>query len=95
MDFNTLIEALKAFGLPGLIAATFILAAVFLARRAGLIVNGDQARIANIVLAAILAGLSGDPAAETALMAALSSVLAALMYELIKLAAGKLALQED
>jgi 4-hydroxybenzoate polyprenyltransferase len=82
--FDGLLEALKAYGLPGLAIAAVILVGVFLARRAGLVVNGDIARVANIVLGAILAGLSNDPEVQKALLAALSSVLAGLAYELLK-----------
>ena len=82
---NQMVEALKTFGLPGLLGALGILVLVFIARKSGLIVTGDQARIANVVIAAILAALSGDPAAETALMTVLTSVLASVIYELLKL----------
>jgi hypothetical protein len=82
---NQMVEALRAFGLPGLLGALGILAIVFIARKSGLIVSGDQARIANIVVAAILAALSGGPAAETALMTVLTSVLASVIYELLKM----------
>jgi VIT1/CCC1 family predicted Fe2+/Mn2+ transporter len=88
--FDPFVEALRQFGAAGISIACFILAAVFFARKAGLIVTGGQARIANLVLGAILAGLSGDPAADTALTAVLSSLLAALMFELFKTLAEKL-----
>ena len=84
-----MVEALKAYGLPGLLAALTILVIVFIARKSGLIVTGDQARIANVVIAAILAALSGDPAAETALLTVLTSVLASVIYELLKLVSPK------
>lgn len=86
--FDPFVEALSEFGLPGIGIACFILAAIFFARKGGLIVTGGQARLANLLLGAILAGLSGDPAADTALTAVLSSLLAALMYELLKYLAG-------
>lgn len=84
MEFQNLVEVLQAFGLPGLLAAFVILLGVFLAKQSGLVATGDQARIANVVLSAILAGLSGNPLAEGALMAVLSSLLAALAFEAIK-----------
>jgi len=80
MEFQTLVDALSAFGVPGLIAALIILIGVFTAKKSGLVATGDQARIANVVLSAILAGLSGNPQAESALTAVLSSLLAALAY---------------
>ena len=90
MEFQSLIDALQAFGLPGLGAVAVILVAVFAAKKGGLVATGDQARIANVVMSAILFGLSGDPAAESGLNAALASVLSALAYEAIKWAGSKL-----
>ena len=84
MEFQSLIDALQAFGLPGLGAVAVILVAVFAAKKGGLVATGDQARIANVVMSAILFGLSGDPAAESGLNAALASVLSALAFEAIK-----------
>lgn len=90
MEFQTLIDTLQAFGLPGLLAALVILVGVFVARRAGLVATGNQARIANVVLSAILFGLGDNPKAEGALMAVLASLLASLMFELIKYAGSKI-----
>ena len=89
MEFQALIEALQGFGLPGLGVAALVLVGVFLAKRGGLVATGNQARFANILLAAILSGLSGDPAAESALNAALASVLSALAYEGIRFLSDK------
>jgi len=80
MEFQTLVDALSAFGVPGLIATAVILLGVFLAKRGGLVATGNQARIANVVLSAILFGLGDNPQSEGALMAFLSSVLAALAF---------------
>ena len=80
MDFQTLVDALSAFGLPGLLAAAVILIGVFIAKRSGLVATGDQARIANLVISAILYGLNGNPQSEGALLAVLSSLLAALLF---------------
>ena len=84
MEFQALVDTLSGFGLPGLLFSAVILIGVFLAKRAGLVATGDQARIANIVMGAILAGLSGNPLSEGALLAVLSSLLAALAYEGLK-----------
>jgi hypothetical protein len=84
MEFQTLVDALAAFGWQGLAFAAVILIGVFVAKRSGLVATGDQARIANVILAAVLAGLGDNPLSEGALMAVLSSLLAALAYELIK-----------
>ncbi len=81
MEFEVLLEALSAFGLPGVLAALVILVGVYVARVSGLVATGNQARIANIVLGAILFGLSANPQAEGALMAAISSMLAGLAHE--------------
>lgn len=89
MEIQTLLDTLQAFGLPGLLAALVILLGVFVAKRAGLVATGDQARIANVVLSAVLFGLGDNPQSEGALMAVLSSLLAALAYELIKFIGAK------
>lgn len=81
MELQILVETLQAFGLPGLIAAFIILAGVFIAKRAGLVATGNQARIANIVLSAVLFGLGDNPQSEGALMAVLASLLAALAFQ--------------
>lgn len=81
MELNILLETLSAIGLPGLVAAAGILFTIFVAKRAGLVVTGDQARLANILLAAITFGMSDNPQAEAALMAVLASVLSALAHE--------------
>ena len=84
MELQTLIDALSAFGVPGLIAAFLILVGVFVAKTAGLVATGDQARIANIIFSAVIFGLGENPQAEGALLAVLSSLLAALAYEALK-----------
>jgi hypothetical protein len=80
MELQTLVDTLSAFGVPGMIAAFVILIGVFVAKASGLVATGDQARIANIVLSAVLFGLGDNPQAEGALMAVLSSLLAALAF---------------
>lgn len=84
MEFQTLVDVLSAFGLPGLLAALVILFGVFVAKGSGLVATGNQARIANIVLSAILYGLGENPQSEGALLAVLSSLLAALAFEGLK-----------
>lgn len=79
-----LVETLSTYGLFGLIAAAVILVGVYVAKKSGLVATGDQARIANVVLGAILFALGENPQAEGALMAVLSSVLAGLAYELLQ-----------
>lgn len=83
MEFQTLVDVLSSFGIPGLIAAVVILIGVYLAKRAGLVATANQARIANVVLAAIIYGLT-NPSSEGALMAVLSSVLAGLLHQLLQ-----------
>ena len=80
MEFQTLVDVLSQFGLPGLIAAALILITVYIAKRTGLVASANQARIANVVLAAIIYGLS-NPSSEGALLAVLSALLAALAHK--------------
>jgi len=89
MEFQTLVEALSEFGLAGVIAALVILLGVFAAKRAGIVATGNHARLANIVLSAILYGLADNPEAETALLAVISSVLAGLFYQGLEYAGNK------
>lgn len=84
MELTQLVETLKAFGTPGLFVVLIVLVGVFLARKSGLVATGNQARVANVILSAILFGLSGDPAAQTALESVIASVLAGLAYELLQ-----------
>lgn len=80
---ENLVQALSAFGLPGLLSILVILVGVFIAKKSGLVATGNQARIANVVLSAVLYGLDGNPQSEGAIMAVLASVLASLLYQLI------------
>lgn len=95
MEFKTLVDTLvAAFGLQGMIAAVIILLAVFAAKLTGLVATGNQARIANVIVSAILYGLSADPAAENGLTAVLASLIAALMFELLDYARKKITPEE-
>ncbi len=80
MEFQTLVDVLSAFGWPGIIAAAFVLLAIFIAKRSGLVATGDQARIAVVVLNAIIFGLGDNPQSEGALLAVLSMLLSTLSY---------------
>lgn len=80
MEFQTLVDVLSAFGVQGLIAAAIILVGVYVAKRAGLVATANQARIANVVMAAVIYGLT-NPQSEGALMAVLSALLAALAHK--------------
>ena len=71
----------RSFRLPGLLAALVILIGVYVAKAGGLVATGNQARLANVVLSTILYGLSENPQSEGALLAVLSSLLAALAFE--------------
>lgn len=84
MEFQALVDVLKTFGVPGLIATACILLGIFAAKKGGLVATGNQARIANVVLSAILFGLGNDPKAESALMAVIASVLSALAFTLVE-----------
>lgn len=84
MEFQTLVDALSAFGVPGMIATAVILIGIYAAKKGGLVATGNQARIANVVLGAILFGLGDNPQAEGALLAVLSSILAALAFTLLE-----------
>ena len=88
--FELLIELAAQYGFLGLAIAAAILIAVFIARKSGLVATPDHARIANVLLGAIFAGLSDNPQNEQALLAVLSSVLAGLVWEGLQFAGKKL-----
>lgn len=76
------LQPLLALGLPGLLIALAVLAFVFFAKRGNLVISGASARIANLVLSAILSGL--DPAAsmdERLILASMASIISSLLYE--------------
>ena len=80
-----MLDALLAAGLPGIVLALVILVAVFLLKRGGVVVNGNMARLANVVLAVILSGLDPtNPNMETSFIAAIGTVVSALLFELVK-----------
>ena len=81
MELNQFVEALSAFGLPGLFTALVILVGVFAARQAGVVATGNHARLANLILGAVLYGLNGSADSETALHSILASVLAGLAFK--------------
>ncbi len=74
-------QSLAAFGWQGLLVALVILVTVYVAKKSGIVATGSHARLANIVLSAILYGLSDNPASEKALLATFASILAGLAYE--------------
>lgn len=84
MEFQTLVDVLATFGLQGLIAAALILIAVYVAKRVGLVATPNQARIANVVMAAVIYGLT-NPQSEGALLAVLSALLAAMAHKGLEL----------
>lgn len=79
MEFQALVDVLSGFGLPGLIAALVILIAVYVAKRAGMVATANQARVANVILAAIIFGLR-NPSSEGAFQAVIASLIAALVH---------------
>lgn len=77
------LNPLTELGLPGILIALAVLVGVFLAKRSGLVVKGDHARAANLVLAAILSGLAETSSVdERAIVAAIASITSALIFEL-------------
>lgn len=79
MEFQALVDVLSEFGIPGLIAAFVILVTVYVAKRAGMVATANQARVANVVMAAIIFGLR-NPSSEGALQAVIASLIAALVH---------------
>lgn len=89
--FDQFVSIASSFGWQGLSLAIIVLVLVYVARINGLVVNGANARIANVVLSAILSGLNPlDPSAEQAIVAVIASLGSALLYEFIRFAQKKL-----
>jgi hypothetical protein len=84
MELQNLVDVFAAFGWQGLVMALIILVGVFIARKSGIAATGNHARIANIILSAVLFGLSDNPQSEGALGAIIASLLAGLAFELLK-----------
>jgi hypothetical protein len=84
-QFQNLVDVLKeAFGIYGLIAALLILLTVYIAKRAGLVMTSEQAVIANLVFGVVIQGLGDNPLAEGAMLALISSLLAALAHVVLE-----------
>lgn len=89
--FDQFVSVFGEFGWVGFGVALIVLALVYVARLNGLVANGNMARVANVTLAAILAGLNPlDPEAGPALVAVIGSLGSALLYEFIQFAVKKL-----
>ena len=80
--------AALALGWKGLVSLVVIIGGVWLAKKGGLAANGDQARLANVILGFIMAVLTGD-VEEGALVGSLSSLVSALLFELFQYVSGK------
>jgi len=80
---SELVDFAQTLGLPGVLVALVVIVGVFLAKRGGLVVNGNTARLANVILAAILSGLADTGSTdERAIVAAIASIVSALLFEL-------------
>lgn len=85
MTLPDFVEMVKAAGPVGLAVGLIVLVIVFALAKAGVVVTGDQKRIANVVLTILLAGLNFlNPEALDVLVAAIASVGSAALYELLK-----------
>ena len=72
-------------GLIGLALAVVIYFAVIVAKRAGLVITGDHARLANVLLSAFFSlNLQGLDDLERGLVGLLASLGSALIHELYK-----------
>ena len=91
MELEALLEAFAALGLgwKGLVFVGVILGGVFAAKKGNLVATGDQARLANVVFAFVMAALTGD-VQEGAILGSLSSIVSALLFELVDYFSGKL-----
>ena len=79
------VSLVQANGLIGLIVGLIVLVVVFLLSKSGVVVSGDQKRIANVVLSILLAGVSlTNPQDAQVIVGVIASLASALLYEFIK-----------
>jgi len=91
MELQQFLEAFAALGLgwKGLLFVVAVLGGVYGAKKGGLVATGDQARLANIVLALIMGVLTGN-VEEGAIISAISSIGSALLFELLSFVGSKI-----
>lgn len=90
--FDQFVALAGEFGWQGLALAVIVLALVYVGRVNGLVINGQWARVANVVLSTILSGLDPlNPQAPEALVAVIASLGSALLYEFIQFASKQMA----
>lgn len=87
--FNEFVSLLSAYGPAGIGFSLVVLILIYVARVSGLVITGNQARLANVLLSVILSGLAADPGAGKSLEAILISLVSSLLYELFKYAQSK------
>lgn len=86
-DFLALVQAA---GIPGLITGLVVLLAVYGLSASGVVVTGDQKRLANVILSILLAGVSlFNPDSVEVVTAGIASLASALVYEFIRFLASK------
>lgn len=86
-DFLTVVQGA---GVPGLITGLVVLLAVFGLSYGGVVVTGDQKRVANIVLSILLSGVSLlNPSSTEVVTAGIASLASALVYEFVRFLASK------
>ena len=83
--FEEFVSFFIGFGWEGIVTGLAILLGVYGLRKAGLVATGNQARAANLVLSAVLYGLTSTNDPDAALMAGVSSLIAAFSYNLLEL----------
>ena len=79
------LELVKANGLEGLFMGFVVLLAVYGLNKSGLVITGNQKRVANVALSLLLAGVSLlDPAANDVIVASIATLGSSVAYELIR-----------
>lgn len=86
-EFLTLVTS---NGVEGLVVGLIVLLAVYALSAGNVVVTGNQKRVANVVLAILLAGVSlVNPESADVVIGAIASISSALTFEFITFLANK------
>lgn len=87
---NEFVNLVLSNGVEGLVAGLVVLLAVYSLSFSGVVVTGDQKRVANVVLSILLAGVSiVNPESQDVIVTAIASISSALLYEIIRYFASR------
>ena len=84
MDLDLILQVFERFGWEGVGAIAFVLCAIFLLQKLGVVGKDGQAQLANIVLASVLSGLAASPSIGNGIEAFLIAAGSAFLFKFIR-----------